>query len=38
MCVPMGATVPQAVYCDEAGFTGENLLNREQRFFGYAAV
>ena len=30
--------MPRAVYCDEAGFTGENLLNREQRFFGYAAV
>ena len=30
--------MPQAVYCDEAGFTGENLLNREQRFFAYAAV
>lgn len=30
--------MPQAVYCDEAGFTGEHLLNPEQRFFAYAAV
>src|SRR5688572_5142394 len=26
------------VYCDESGFTGEHLLSRDQRFFGYAAV
>jgi hypothetical protein len=26
------------VYCDDAGFTGDNLLQAEQPFFGYAAV
>ena len=31
-------TMPQTVYCDEAGFTGENLLNRQQPFFAYASV
>ncbi len=27
-----------AVYCDESGFTGNNLLDRSQPFFSYAAV
>lgn len=26
------------IYCDDAGFTGDNLLQREQPFFGFAAV
>ena len=26
------------VYCDDAGFTGDHLLNLEQPFFGYSAV
>ncbi|MDB5577719.1 MAG: hypothetical protein JWR80_2895 [Bradyrhizobium sp.] len=26
------------VYCDDAGFTGDNLLDTAQPFFGYAAV
>ena len=26
------------VFCDESGFTGENLLNRDQRFFAYSSV
>lgn len=26
------------VYCDEAGFTGEHLSNRDQKFFAYASV
>jgi hypothetical protein len=26
------------IYCDDAGFTGDNLLNTEQPFFGYSAV
>ena len=26
------------VYCDHAGFTGDNLLNTEQPFFAYSAV
>lgn len=26
------------VYCDDAGFTGDNLLNPEQPFFAYSAV
>lgn len=26
------------VYCDEAGFTGENLLHRQQPFFAHASV
>lgn len=26
------------VFCDDAGFTGDNLLNPEQPFFAYAAV
>ena len=30
--------MPQTVYCDEAGFTGENLLNKQQPFFAYASV
>lgn len=30
--------MPQTIYCDESGFTGEQLSNREQRHFGYASV
>lgn len=26
------------VYCDDAGFTGDNLLNQDQPFFAYSAV
>jgi hypothetical protein len=26
------------IFCDEAGFTGQNLLSREQRFFAYGSV
>ena len=26
------------VFCDESGFTGENLSNRDQRFFAYSSV
>lgn len=29
---------PLEIYCDESGFTGENLLNRDQRFFAYGTV
>jgi hypothetical protein len=29
---------PLEIYCDEAGFTGENLLNPSQRYFGYGSV
>lgn len=28
----------QAVYCDESGFTGQNLLDSQQRTFAYSAV
>jgi len=28
----------QTVYCDEAGFTGNNLLDREQPYFAFATV
>jgi hypothetical protein len=30
--------VPQNVYCDEAGFSGNNLLDANQPFFTYSAV
>ncbi len=30
--------MPQTIYCDEAGFTGNNLLDVQQPFFTYAAV
>ena len=26
------------IYCDESGFTGNNLLNRDQKFFSYTGV
>jgi hypothetical protein len=26
------------IFCDESGFTGENLLNSDQRFFAYGSV
>lgn len=26
------------IFCDESGFTGENLLNKDQRFFTYGSV
>lgn len=30
--------MPRTIYCDEAGFTGNNLLDREQPFFAFATV
>jgi len=30
--------VPLPVFCDEAGHTGPNLLDPDQRMFGYASV
>ena len=27
-----------SVFCDDAGFTGDNLLNKEQPYFAYSAV
>jgi hypothetical protein len=32
-----GLLSPQLISCDEAGFTGNNLLNPDQPFFGYAS-
>ena len=32
------ASSVQKIYCDEAGFTGENLLNDDQPFFTFASV
>ncbi|MGS1016145.1 DUF3800 domain-containing protein [Allosphingosinicella humi] len=26
------------IYCDDAGFTGDNLLNTDQPYFGYSAI
>jgi hypothetical protein len=26
------------IFCDESGFTGQNLLNPDQRFFAYGSV
>ena len=26
------------LYCDESGFTGQDLLNADQRYFSYASV
>ena len=26
------------IFCDESGFTGQNLLNPEQRYFAYGSV
>lgn len=28
----------KTIYCDDAGFTGDKLLDRDQPFFGYSAV
>ena len=30
--------LPQTIYCDEAGFTGNNMLDTEQPIFTYASV
>ena len=30
--------LPQTIYCDEAGFTGNNMLNTEQPIFTYASI
>ena len=30
--------MPQEIYCDESGFTGNKLLDRTQPFFTYASV
>jgi len=30
--------MPLTVYCDESGFTGNQLSNRDQRYFAYASV
>ena len=30
--------MPQRIYFDESGFTGNNLLNPDQKFFAYASV
>jgi len=30
--------VPTTIYCDEAGFTGNNLLDPEQPYYAYAAI
>ena len=30
--------LPQTIYCDEAGFTGDNMLNKQQPIFTYASV
>ena len=30
--------LPQTIYCDEAGFTGNNMLNKQQPMFTYASV
>jgi hypothetical protein len=29
---------PQEIYCDESGFTGNNLLNKNQPYFTYASI
>lgn len=29
---------PQSIYCDESGFTGENLLDNNSPFFSYATL
>ncbi len=34
----MADKLPQAIYGDESGFTGNNLLNKTQPFFSYATV
>jgi hypothetical protein len=33
----MPLNVPRLIYCDEAGFTGNNLLNEDQPYFAYAS-
>ena len=30
--------LPQTIYCDEAGFTGDNMLDTDQPMFTYASV
>ena len=30
--------MPATIYCDEAGFTGNNLLDTQQPYFSYASV
>lgn len=30
--------MPQNIYFDESGFTGNNLLHSDQRYFAYASV
>lgn len=30
--------MPNTVFCDDAGFTGDHLTNRDQPYFAYAAV
>ena len=30
--------LPQRVFCDESGFTGDNMLDSQQPFFTYASV
>ncbi len=34
----MGSAQPQNIYFDESGFTGNNLLHPEQKFFAYASI
>ncbi len=34
----MATTYSNDVFCDEAGFTGDNLLDSKQPLFAYAAV
>ena len=31
-------TIPQKIYFDESGFTGNNLIHPHQEFFSYASV
>lgn len=31
-------TIPQKIYFDESGFTGNNLLNHQQEIFSYASI
>jgi hypothetical protein len=33
----MSIITPHCIFCDEAGFTGNNLLNDDQRYFAYAS-
>ena len=38
LSIAMALKMATTVYCDDAGFTGDNLLNRDQPFFAYSAV